>query len=85
MLKQIQVKECQKGEKEKKKVHFNSLKSSKCIQTVASEEMNSIISLQTWILTRVDSAVVVDGGQDTGKWIARFVLNLVTGQQFELL
>ena len=45
-----------------------------------SEEMNSIIFLQRWIPTRVDSAVFVDGCQDTGKWIAGFVLNLVTCQ-----
>lgn len=41
--------------------------------------------LQRWILTRADSAVFVDGGQDTGKWNASFLSDLVTGQQFELL
>lgn len=37
------------------------------------------------ILTWVDGAVFVDGGQDAGKRTAGFLLNLVTGQQFKLL
>lgn len=37
------------------------------------------------VLTRVDGAVCADGGQDAGQRAGRFLLNLVTGQQFELL
>lgn len=50
-----------------------------------NEQQYLFICLQVRILTSVDSAVVVDRGQHTGKWIANFLLNLVTGQQFELL
>lgn len=37
------------------------------------------------VLTGVDGAVRVDGGQDAGQRAGGFLLNLVTGQQFELL
>lgn len=50
-----------------------------------NEQQHLFIFLQGRILTSVDSAVFVDRGQHTGKWIANFLLNLVTGQQFELL
>lgn len=38
-----------------------------------------------FFLTGVHGAVSVDGGQDSGKWTRSFLLDLVAGQQFELL
>lgn len=46
--------------------------------------MNNIF-FKLRILTSVNCAIFVNGGEDTRKWIASFVLNLVTSQQLEPL
>lgn len=66
-------------------VHFPLTEPSLACCYTAHPSVSTGSTNSSRVLTRVDGAVCVDGGQDAGQRAGGFLLNLVTGQQFKLL